>query len=118
MDHDDWSSEGYSIENEVECEHDEEERLERQEDRYNERRAITSEKRRFKNAVAVEVAKVLKESGISPTSPKPLVIPRGVKTEVKCKCCGDPFLARVADRKRGWAKFCSKSCKAKRQYRN
>ena len=33
----------------------------------------------------------------------------------KCKCCGDPFTARVADRKRGWAKFCSKSCKAKKQ---
>lgn len=33
----------------------------------------------------------------------------------KCKCCGDPFTARVADRARGWAKFCSKSCKAIRQ---
>lgn len=30
----------------------------------------------------------------------------------KCKCCGDPFQARVADVKRGWAKFCSKTCKA------
>lgn len=29
-----------------------------------------------------------------------------------CKNCGDPFEARVADRKRGWARFCSKSCKA------
>jgi hypothetical protein len=35
--------------------------------------------------------------------------------ECKCKNCGDMFTARVADRKRGWAKFCSKSCKAKRQ---
>ena len=25
------------------------------------------------------------------------------------------FTARVADRKRGWAKYCSKSCKAKEQ---
>ena len=33
----------------------------------------------------------------------------------KCKCCGTPFEARTADRKRGWAKFCSKSCKAIRQ---
>lgn len=33
----------------------------------------------------------------------------------RCKCCGDPFVARTADRKRGWAKFCSKSCKAIRQ---
>ena len=35
--------------------------------------------------------------------------------EVKCKKCKQPFMARVADRKRGWAKFCSKSCKAKEQ---
>lgn len=32
--------------------------------------------------------------------------------EVTCKCCPDKFLARVADRKRGWAQFCSKSCAA------
>lgn len=36
----------------------------------------------------------------------------------KCKNCGDPFTARTADRKRGWAKFCSKSCKAKKQTRD
>lgn len=35
--------------------------------------------------------------------------------EVKCEHCKNPFEARVADRKRGWGKFCSKSCKAKRQ---
>lgn len=36
---------------------------------------------------------------------------------VTCKCdwCKEPFEARAADRKRGWAKFCSKSCKAKKQ---
>ena len=34
---------------------------------------------------------------------------------VKCKQCDKDFEARVADRKRGWAKFCSKSCKAKEQ---
>lgn len=33
----------------------------------------------------------------------------------KCKCCGKPFEARTADRARGWAKFCSKSCKAMKQ---
>lgn len=32
-----------------------------------------------------------------------------------CKWCKDPFMARSADVKRGWAKFCSKSCKAKHQ---
>lgn len=33
----------------------------------------------------------------------------------KCACCGDPFTARTADRKRGWDRFCSKSCKAVKQ---
>jgi len=32
-----------------------------------------------------------------------------------CKNCNDPFQAREADRKRGWARFCSKSCKASEQ---
>jgi len=35
--------------------------------------------------------------------------------EVKCKRCKSMFAARVADRKWGWAKYCSKSCKAKEQ---
>lgn len=38
---------------------------------------------------------------------------------VQCKCknpkCGGMFEARVADRKRGWARYCSKSCKAQHQ---
>jgi hypothetical protein len=42
-------------------------------------------------------------------------IVRGAKVEVKCLQCGIAFMARVADRKRGWAKFHSKSCKAKHQ---
>ena len=33
----------------------------------------------------------------------------------KCKTCGTSFSARLADHNRGWAKFCSKSCKAKKQ---
>lgn len=37
---------------------------------------------------------------------------RGAKQAVKCKCCKVEFQARVADIKRGWGKFCSKSCKA------
>lgn len=32
-----------------------------------------------------------------------------------CQHCGKPFQARVADVKRGWANFCTKSCSA--QYR-
>lgn len=42
--------------------------------------------------------------------------PGGAATvEVKCARCKRPFVARVADRKRGWGKFCSKSCKAIKQ---
>lgn len=33
----------------------------------------------------------------------------------RCQCCKAEFKARTADRKRGWARFCSKSCKALRQ---
>jgi endogenous inhibitor of DNA gyrase (YacG/DUF329 family) len=40
------------------------------------------------------------------------------KVVVKCKNCGTDFEARVADRKRGWAKFCSKSCKASKQVKS
>lgn len=32
-----------------------------------------------------------------------------------CLTCKNPFMARTADRRRGWARFCSKSCKAIRQ---
>jgi len=35
--------------------------------------------------------------------------------EYSCLRCKQPFIARTADRKRGWARFCSKSCKASRQ---
>lgn len=37
------------------------------------------------------------------------------KATYKCACCGSPFEARTADRARGWAKFCSKRCKAIKQ---
>lgn len=40
---------------------------------------------------------------------------RGKTVECKCERCKEPFIARVADRKRGWARFCSKACKAIRQ---
>lgn len=40
---------------------------------------------------------------------------RGKTIQVKCACCKEPFTARVADRNRGWARFCSKSCKAIKQ---
>lgn len=38
---------------------------------------------------------------------------KGGLDEYKCKCCGHKFIARVADRNRGWARFCDKSCAAK-----
>lgn len=38
---------------------------------------------------------------------------------IECTCkwrgCREKFMARKADVDRGWAKFCSKSCKAKEQ---
>lgn len=40
---------------------------------------------------------------------------RGQTVKVKCQRCKQPFMARVADRKRGWGRFCSKSCKAIKQ---
>lgn len=33
----------------------------------------------------------------------------------KCKRCGIVFPAKKADVKRGWGKFCNKSCKAIKQ---
>lgn len=35
--------------------------------------------------------------------------------EVGCAWCDDKFTARIADRKRGWGRFCTKSCKASKQ---
>jgi len=42
---------------------------------------------------------------------------RGKMIERTCnwRNCREKFMAREADVKRGWAKFCSKSCKAKAQ---
>lgn len=40
---------------------------------------------------------------------------RGAKVEVVCGNCKTKFMARVADRKRGWGKNCSKTCKAVKQ---
>ena len=35
--------------------------------------------------------------------------------EKRCQFCKEKFLAKKADVKRGWGRFCSKSCKAKHQ---
>jgi len=39
----------------------------------------------------------------------------GRTVEVACERCKARFVARVADRARGWARFCSKRCKAIKQ---
>lgn len=40
---------------------------------------------------------------------------KAATVQVKCDQCKSLFTARVADRKRGWGRFCSKSCKAVKQ---
>ena len=34
------------------------------------------------------------------------------RAEYACECCNRLFTARTADRERGWAQYCSKTCKA------
>lgn len=46
---------------------------------------------------------------------KPSRIPQPRMVGRKCNWCKALFQARAADVKRGWGKFCSKSCKAMRQ---
>jgi hypothetical protein len=36
---------------------------------------------------------------------------RGLKGQYNCRTCNQLFTARTADRQRGWAQYCSKSCK-------
>jgi hypothetical protein len=36
---------------------------------------------------------------------------RGLQGRYHCRNCNKPYMARVADRQRGWALYCSKSCK-------
>lgn len=42
---------------------------------------------------------------------------RGEREHAICQCCGCHFTRRVADRKRGWAKCCSKSCAARLRFK-
>lgn len=37
---------------------------------------------------------------------------RGATVQIRCENCGAPKTVRVADRNRGWGRFCDKSCKA------
>jgi hypothetical protein len=36
---------------------------------------------------------------------------RGQIAQYNCRTCYNLFTARTADRKRGWAQYCSKACK-------
>ncbi|WP_244115566.1 hypothetical protein [Burkholderia gladioli] len=42
-------------------------------------------------------------------------VPMPKMVDRKCNRCGRSFQARAADVKRGWGRFCSKSCKAIKQ---
>ncbi|WP_186085155.1 hypothetical protein [Burkholderia gladioli] len=42
-------------------------------------------------------------------------VPMPKMVERKCERCRAPLQAREADVKRGWGRFCSKSCKANKQ---
>lgn len=49
------------------------------------------------------------------SAPAPKRVPQPRLVERRCLWCKRTFLARAVDVKRGWAKFCSKSCKASQQ---
>lgn len=51
----------------------------------------------------------------SASAPRASPKKRGATATYKCRCCGNDFDARIADRKRGWALYCSKTCKAIKQ---
>lgn len=65
-------------------------------------------------ALIHRLAVLLKEAKETPAAPVQ-VQARGSTVVVKCETCKQPFTARVADRKRGWGRYCSKSCKAIKQ---
>jgi hypothetical protein len=44
-----------------------------------------------------------------------LIIMTDKQCFVRCKNCKGGFIAKKADRNRGWGKYCSKSCKAQAQ---
>jgi hypothetical protein len=69
------------------------------------------EQKAFQRKVDTAVKKALKGKVRGKKKP----YSKGKMVTVKCESCNNDFEARVADRKRGWAKFCSKSCKAKKQ---
>lgn len=43
---------------------------------------------------------------------------RGSLVKKNCECCKNEFTARLADHLRGWARFCSRACKARHQAAN
>jgi hypothetical protein len=59
--------------------------------------------------VRAAAAPVVAAESMTSRKPQPRMVDR------KCQWCKGLFKARAADVKRGWAKFCSKSCKAMKQ---
>lgn len=110
-DHFDYWDEG--VDEEVE-EYLEQARLERQQ-----------QDAQFQRAVKAEVKRQLAAMNLAPSKPqanikqhnqtKPTPVSKGKTKTVNCACCKLPFEARIADLNRGWAKFCSKRCKAVKQ---
>ena len=41
--------------------------------------------------------------------------PRGAMVEISCEACGRQKTVRLADRKRGWGRFCSKACSGRKR---
>ena len=74
-------------------------------------RASREKRTAKRREIRKEVERQLKAAGVVKSQPEV----RGAKVEVNCLACKEKFTARVADRKRGWARYCSKSCKAKKQ---
>lgn len=72
----------------------------------------------FRRAVKREVQRQLrKHTAANPHQPKKHNA-RGKTKACKCLSCRKEFVARVADRKRGWSRFCSKSCAYKHKKKN
>lgn len=59
-----------------------------------------------------KVAIVSRGAALKVKLPQTPTVPRGARMERVCTC-GNKFTARVADVKRGWGKYCGKSCAAK-----
>lgn len=65
--------------------------------------------------IVVNGIEYVRAQPIASAAPAAKRIPQPKMVERNCRRCRNTFLARVADVKRGWGLYCSKSCKAIRQ---